>query len=246
MGDVAVVTGAASGLGRAVALRLAASGASVAVVDRDLAGAEATAADVTASGGRAAAFACDVADWSSVEAAIAEVTSRLGPPTRLCNAAAVQRFSRTHLLDPADFARILAVNLTGTFHVCRAVLPAMIAAGRGAIVNIASTAGITGLPYDAAYCAAKGGVVQLTKALAVEYAPKGIRVNAVAPGGMQTPMLHVPFPDDAEPEVMATIRRSRLGVGAPDDVASVVCFVLSDEARYMTGAIVVADGGATA
>ena len=246
MGETVIVTGAGSGLGRAVARQLSAGGTAVAVIDRDAAAGLETARLLVDAGAPARSYEVDVSDWSSVDAAVDQVVADLGPPTALVNAAAIQRFAHAHELDPTEWSRILAVNLTGTYFMCRAVLPHLMAAGGGAIVNIASTAGLTGLPYDVAYCAAKGGVVQLTKALAVEYAPQRIRVNAVAPGGMQTPMLHVPFPDDALPEVQQRVRRSLLGVAEPDDVANVVCFLLSERARYMTGSIVVADGGALA
>ncbi|MEO5839140.1 MAG: glucose 1-dehydrogenase [Acidimicrobiales bacterium] len=246
MGETVIVTGAGSGLGRAVARQLAASGAAIAVVDRDVVAGRDTASELVDSGATARSYEVDVSDWSSVDAAVRQVVADMGPPTALVNAAAIQRFAHAHELDPNEWSRILAVNLTGTFFMCRAVLPHLMDAGGGAIVNIASTAGLTGMPYDAAYCAAKGGVVQLTKALAVEYSPQRIRVNAVAPGGMQTPMLHVPFPEDAEPALQQRIRRSLLGIAQPDDVANVVCFLLSDQASYMTGSIVVADGGALA
>jgi 2-hydroxycyclohexanecarboxyl-CoA dehydrogenase len=246
MGEMVIVTGSGSGLGGAVARQVAASGAAVAVVDRHVEAGRATTAELVDGGATARSYEVDVSDWASVDCAVRQIVADMGPPTALVNAAAVQRFAHAHELDPSEWSRILAVNLTGTFFMCRAVLPHLMAAGGGAIVNIASTAGLTGLPYDAAYCAAKGGVVQLTKALAVEYSPQRIRVNAVAPGGMQTPMLHVPFPDDAEPVLLQRLRRSLLGVADPDDVANVVCFLLSDRASYMTGSIVVADGGALA
>ncbi|HEV8298667.1 MAG TPA: SDR family oxidoreductase [Acidimicrobiales bacterium] len=245
MGGCVIVTGAASGLGRSVAQQLAAGGRSVALVDFDGDAACETARSIEGPGA-AAPFAADVRDWSSVERAVQQVTAELGAPTALVNAAAVQRFAHAHELDPLEWHRIISTNLTGTYFLCRAVLPHLMTAGGGAIVNIASTAGLAGLPYDVAYCASKGGVVQLTKALAIEYASHGIRVNAVAPGGMQTPMLRVPFPDDADPRLRQRVRGSLLGVAPPEDVANVVLFLLSEHARYMTGSIVVADGGALA
>lgn len=237
-----VVTGAGGGLGRAVCRRLARDGAVIAAVDADAAAAEGSAAECAT----AAAYAVDVSDHRAVAATMQRIATELGPPTKLVNAAAIQRFAHAHELAPELWQQILSVNLSGTFYFCREALPHMVAAGGGAIVNIASTAGLTGLPYDAAYCAAKGGVVQLTKALAIEYSPHRIRINAVAPGGMETPMLHVPFPADAAPELQARIRRSLLGVAAPEQVAEVVAFLLSDAASYMTGSVVVADGGALA
>ena len=245
MGAPTIVTGAASGLGAAVARRISLGG-TVAIVDRDLGGALAQAEAVREGGGDAHAYYCDVADWDSVQRVIEAVAEAHGAPAALVNAAAVQRFAHTHELDPAEWQRILGVNLTGTFHMSRAVLPYFVAQESGVIVNIASTAGLTGLPYAAAYCAAKGGVIQLTKSLAVEYSQRGVRVNAVAPGGMDTPMVKVPFPEDASVDLRSRVRRSLVGVADPSDVSNVVCFLLSSESRYMTGAVVVADGGALA
>jgi NAD(P)-dependent dehydrogenase (short-subunit alcohol dehydrogenase family) len=243
MGDVVVVTGAGSGLGRAVSRMLAESGRTVAALDLVIDAARATCESV---GRDAAAFEVDVSDESSVAAAVAAVADRLGTPSALVNAAAVQQFGHSHTFDFAVWSRIVGVNLSGTFLMCRAVLPHLLASGGGSIVNIASTAALSGIPYDAAYCAAKGGVVQLTRSLAIEYSERNIRVNAVAPGGMQTPMLHVPLPDDASPALLGRIRRSMLGVAEPDDVANMVRFLLSEEAARITGATMVVDGGALA
>lgn len=245
MGAPTIITGAASGLGAAVAWRVAQRGTAV-LVDRDVDGARAQAEAMRESGGDAHAYECDVADWTSVQQAVTSIVAAHGAPAALVNAAAVQRFAHTHELDPAEWQRIIGINLTGTFHMCRVALPHFVAQESGVIVNIASTAGLAGLPYDAAYCAAKGGVIQLTKSLAVEYSQRGIRVNAVAPGGMDTPMVKVPFPDDSSADLRSRVRRSLIGVADPSDVANVVWFLLSDESRYMTGAIVVADGGALA
>jgi NAD(P)-dependent dehydrogenase (short-subunit alcohol dehydrogenase family) len=246
MSGAAVVTGAGSGLGRAVARQLANDGVEVALVDLDGDALAASVSEIEGGGGQVRSFITDVSDWDSVARTAQRVIDEIGPPRALVNAAAIQRFGHAHELEPRDWQRVLDVNLTGTFFMCRALLPVFVAGGGGAIVNIASTAGLTGMPYDVAYCAAKGGVIQLTKALAVEYSQQHVRVNAVAPGGMQTPMLHVPPPADASPELQKRLRRSLIGVAAPDDVANVVCFLLSDQARYMTGSIVVADGGALA
>ena len=179
MNAAAVVTGAGSGLGRAVARQIAQTGQPVVVVDRDADAATQTVALIAGDGGRGHVVVVDVSDWPAVAAAMQQLPAELAP-TALVNAAAIQRFGHAHELDPADWQRVLDVNLTGTYFMCRAMLPRLIAAGGGAIVNIASTAGLTGMPYDVAYCAAKGGVIQLTKALAVEYSQQGIRVNAVA------------------------------------------------------------------
>ena len=157
MGDTVIITGAGSGLGRAVAQRLSAGGSAIAVIDRDVAGADETVRLLKDAGANAAgAYEADVSGWTSVDDAVRQIVADMGPPTALVNAAAIQRFAHSHELDPNDWSRIVAVNLTGTYFMCRAVLPHLMAAGGGAIVNIASTAGLAGLPYDAAYCAAKG------------------------------------------------------------------------------------------
>ena len=141
--------------------------------------------------------------------------------------------------------QIIAVNLTGTFLVCRATLPHLLDGG-GTIVNVASTAGVIGQPYSAAYAASKGGVALLTKALAVEYLERGVRVNAVAPGGIETPIVgSFAVPDDASRRLMARIM-SPMGFGQPEEVAGVIAFLASDEARYVTGAVYAIDGGVTA
>ena len=143
-----------------------------------------------------------------------------------------------------DWSRIIGVNLTGTFLMAQAVLPHLLEGG-GNIVNIASNAGLMGQPYSAAYCASKGGVVQLTRALADEYLHRGVRVNAIAPGAINTPLLHAfRLPPDADVKRISKLM-SPLGGAEPEEVAALIAFVASDEARYMTGTIVSIDGGLT-
>lgn len=243
--QVAVVTGAASGLGRATARRLGDEGARVAVVDLDAAGAEETAAQIRAAGGMARFYAVDVTRWASIEPAIEAVTAELGMPGVLVNCAGIGSFVRSELETQANWERIIAVNLSGTFLMCRSVLPSMLAAGRGSIVNIASNSGVLGQPYAAAYCASKGGVINLTRALAVEYRSRGVRVNAVAPGGMHTAMLTSwVLPEGARIEEFAQ-GTSPLGNAEPSEIAGLIAFVASDEGRYMIGQIVGIDGGIT-
>ncbi len=187
-GNVAIITGAGSGIGQATARRFGAEEATVACVDIDEPAAQKTAAAIVEAGGNASAFACNVADPASVSAAVAAVASGLGAPNVLCNIAGIGNFAHTIELPFDDWQRVIAVNLTGTFLMCQAVLPHILENG-GNIVNTASNAGLQGLAYSAAYCASKGGVVQLTRALAIEYWKSDIRVNAVAPGGVDTPAL---------------------------------------------------------
>lgn len=154
--QVAVVTGGASGLGQATARRLAEEGARVAILDRDTAAGEEAAAEIRAAGGNAAFYAVDVSSWASIEPVIETLSAQLGAPGVLVNCAGIGNFVRSELETQQNWERTIAVNLTGTFLMCRSVLPAMLAAGRGSIVNVASNSGLLGQPYAAAYCASKG------------------------------------------------------------------------------------------
>lgn len=238
-GKRALVTGAGAGIGRAVVARLTAEGARVAGLDIAPGGID---ADV--------ALACDVADAAAVDAAVAEAAGALGGLDVVCNVAGVGRFAHSHEETAERFAQIVAVNLHGTFHVCRAALPHLLANGAagGAIVNTASTAGLVGQPWAAAYCASKGGVVMLTKALAVEYVDRGVRVNAVAPGGTATALAETfgqSFPAGVDLRRVARYV-SPMGMAAPEDIAAAIVFTAAPEAHYMTGSIVVVDGGIVA
>ena len=241
---VAIVTGGGSGLGRATAHRLASEEALVAVLDLDEASAKDTAAQIEADGHTARPYGGNVSDWASVEPTVAQVANDLGRPQLLVNCAGVGQFVRTEDETPENWARIIGVNLTGTFLMCRAVLPHLLGGG-GVIVNVASNAGLMGQPYSAAYCASKGGVVNLTRALGVEYRARGVRVNAIAPGGMNTPMIQAfGFPEGAKPEDFAGIT-SPIGYAEPEEQAGLVAFIASDDGRYMVGQIVSMDGGIT-
>lgn len=242
---VVLVTGAGSGLGRAVVQRFAAEGAHVAAFDINLTGAEETVGGVTAAGQTARAYQVDVGDPASVEGAVKQAATDLGRPSILVNCAGIGKLAHTHELDPAEWDRILRVNLTGTFLTARYALPFLLDGG-GNIVNIASNAGIIAQPYSAAYCASKAGVVHLTKALADEYLKKNIRVNAVAPGGIETPLqgAFAEFPEGVHWKEFRKVM-SPLGNSKPEEIAGVVAFIASDECRYMTGSIVPVDGGLT-
>jgi NAD(P)-dependent dehydrogenase (short-subunit alcohol dehydrogenase family) len=242
----AIVTGAGSGIGKATAMRLAAEGARVACLD--VKGHDDTAAEIVDAGGHAWGYECDVTDAEVVQRTVDLVFSELGGLDLVCNVAGIGNFYRTETLDPAVFDRIIAVNLRGTFLVCRFALPHMLESGGGAIVNTTSVSGIVGNPWNAAYAASKGGVLMLTKALAAEYKHRGIRVNGIAPGMVATD-LSAGFSDFFARE---QIDMSEFGRGqpvraaSPDEIAATFAFVASDDAAYMSGAIVVLDAGSTA
>jgi NAD(P)-dependent dehydrogenase (short-subunit alcohol dehydrogenase family) len=243
-GRTTIVTGAGSGLGRATAYRLAEEGAPVACLDVALEPAEATAARIREVAGVARAYRVDVSDPLSVRAAVRQAATDLGRPSVLVNCAGIGKFAHAHEMPFEDWSRIIAVNLTGSFLMAQAVLSYMLDGG-GAIVNIASNAGLMGQPYSAAYCASKGGVIQLTRALADEYLTRDIRVNAVAPGGIATPLQHAfKLPEGADPKAIRKLM-TPLGNAQPEEIATLVAYVASDEARYMTGSIISIDGGLT-
>jgi NAD(P)-dependent dehydrogenase (short-subunit alcohol dehydrogenase family) len=242
---VAIVTGAGSGIGRATATRLGSEGATVACLDLNGSAAEETASKLTADGGTARAWPCDVSDEASVDGVVAEVLSAYGGADVLCNIAGVGRSHHSHELPKADWDLMIGVNLTGTYLMCRAALPSLIER-RGVIINTASSAGLIGQPYTAAYCASKGGVVLYTRALAVEYDHTGLRVNAIAPGMTDTRIIDnfVP-PEGGEFKKLVSIIPAR-GPCAPEEIAGLFAYIASDEARNMTGSIVPLDGGITA
>jgi len=241
---VAVVTGAGSGLGRAVAARLAAEGAAVAALDVAADNLGETVAGITAAGGTAVAYTCDVTDEGSVTGTVAALTERLGPARVVCNVAGIGGFYRTEEMPVERWQAILAVNLTGPFLVCRATLPSLLEHG-GSIVNVASNTALMGQSYSAAYCASKAGLLMFSKALAAEYLARGVRVNVVAPGGMDTPLIgNFSLPEGADFAELSKIM-SPMGFATPAEVAASVAFLASDESSYTTGSVLSVDGGLT-
>jgi NAD(P)-dependent dehydrogenase (short-subunit alcohol dehydrogenase family) len=228
-----------------VARGLAEAGAAVAVTDLDAERASAVARGVEAAGGRALAERLDVTDAPAIERVLDAVAARLGPVDGLVNAAGITRRGPAADFPRAEWDRILAVNLTGTFLCCQAAGRRMLARGRGAIVNVASIAGQIGVPGTIAYIAAKGGVVMLTRGLAVEWAPRGVRVNALAPSWFATDMGNL---IDREPEYRdRVLRRVPLGrLGRPEELVGATVFLLSDAASMVTGHVLAVDGGVLA
>ena len=238
---IVLITGAGSGIGRATAERLAEEGASVACIDINGDAATETAKKL---GPAAMAASCDVGDEESVKAVVASVVEKYGRLNVLCNVAGVLQSDHTHNFPLADWNRILRVNLTGTFLMCRTALPYLLEKKGNNIVNVSSTAALGSHPWMAAYAASKGGVISLTKSLAVEYVKKGFRANAVCPGGINTPF-HSQFsmPDGADPQLLQGAIPLVPYVG-PEHVASTIAFLASDDARYMNGTELRVDGGA--
>lgn len=238
-GKKVIVTGAGSGIGKATAIRFADEGAHIACVD--LHGGQDTASEI---GSNAFALDCDIADAIAVESMITDAVAMMGGLDILCNIAGIGHFAWSHLEPPAEFNRILAVNLSGTFYTCRFALPHFLAAGGGVIVNTASTAGLIGEPWSAAYCASKGGVVMLTKALAYEYRDRNIRVVGIAPGGTNTNILNSfsNIPTGADYKLLTNLM-TPIKNADPAEIAGAFAFVASDEGRFITGSILTIDGG---
>ncbi len=242
---VALVTGAGSGIGLAIAERLAADDHAVAVLDRDSDAATTAATGITAAGGSALAVAADVTDRSAIAAALDQVHETLGRVSVLVNSAGLDGFEPFLHITPDSWDRIIAVNLTGTFNMCQAVLPDMLEAGWGRIVNISSSSTHSGQPLMAHYVSAKSGVIGLTKCLALEFGPKGITVNTIPPGFIDTPMLRAAerkglLGGSVEEHAARTpVRRA----GRPEDVAAACAFLVSEEASYITGQVIGVNGG---
>jgi NAD(P)-dependent dehydrogenase (short-subunit alcohol dehydrogenase family) len=241
---VAAVTGGASGIGLGVARRLVADGHRVAVMDRDRAGAEAAAADLAAQGGEAIAVEADVADRAAVDAAFARTRAELGPVEILVTSAGIESFDALLDVAPETWDRIIAVNLTGTFACVQAAVPDMVAAGWGRIVTISSSSAQSGAPKMTHYAASKGGVISLTKSLAVELARQGITVNTIPPSLVDTPMARAAEAAGDFPGVDVVGPMVPLGrAGTPADIAAACSFLCSDGGSYITGQVIGVNGG---
>jgi NAD(P)-dependent dehydrogenase (short-subunit alcohol dehydrogenase family) len=244
MSRVAAITGGASGIGLGVARQLAADGHRVAVLDRNAEAASAAAAELQAEGATAFAVVVDVADRQSVEQAYEQVRAELGPIEILVTSAGIEAFTPLLEITPDAWDRVVAVNLTGTFTSVQLAVPDMLAAGWGRIVTIASSSAQSGAPKMAHYSASKGGVISLTRSLAVELARKGITVNSVSPSLVDTPMARQAeaagdFPGVDVVGPMVPVGRA----GTPADMAAACAFLCSDAASYVTGQIIGVNGG---
>lgn len=240
-----IVSGGASGIGLAVARMAVARGARVALLDRDTA---ALADAVRLLGEAALALECDVSDAPAVRTAVDRAAQWLGGVDALVNSAGIDALKSLEATSDEEWARVLAVNLTGPMLVCRAALPHLRAAGGGSIVNIASGAGLRPLPNRTAYCASKAAVIMFGKSLAIETAADGIRVNAVCPGAIDTPLFRTSYENADDPErALAEIReRYALGrIAAPEEVAEAVLYLSGPGASYITGTALAVDGGRT-
>ncbi|WP_439572050.1 SDR family NAD(P)-dependent oxidoreductase [Phreatobacter sp.] len=245
-GRMAIVTGGAGGIGSATCRQLAARGAAVAVFDRDEAGARNVADAIRAEGGRAAAFLCDITDRPGVDAAVAAAEAALGPAAILVNNAGFDIFKPFLKTTPAEWEKLIAVNLVGVLHMHHAVLPGMVERKYGRVVNIASDAARVGSTGEAVYAACKAGLLGLTKTLAREHARDAITFNVVCPGPTDTNLFEEFWRGAANPDkLMEAFRRSiPLGrIGAPDDLPGAICFFASDDAAYVTGQVISVSGG---
>jgi 2,5-dichloro-2,5-cyclohexadiene-1,4-diol dehydrogenase 1 len=245
-GKSVIVTGGGSGIGRATALMLAAAGCKVTIADLTAAAGKAVVAEIEKAGGTAQAVVANVAKEEDVRAMVDAAVSAYGSLQGAVNAAGVPQVGKpAHLVSIEEWDRCHSVNLRGLFLCNKYQITAMLAGGGGSIVNIASTAAMVGFPNGAEYCASKAGVMGLVRGAAIDYATKGIRINAVLPGGTLTPMLKSAMENDPglEPALAAVHPMNRFG--QPEEIAAMARFLISDEASFATGAAYAVDGGHT-
>ena len=248
-GKVAVITGGASGIGRATAFLLGRNGATVAIVDQDEAEGLAAVQHLVGDGGRAVFIRADVSQANDCQHAIHQTVAMYGQINILINNAGIIRRTTVLDIDEADWDRVMAVNVKSVYLMSRYTIPQMVKAGGGVIVNTASGWGLVGGRQAASYCASKGAVVLLTKAMALDHGPQNIRVNAVAPGDTDTPMLYSEALQLNQPAnlFLAQAANRPLGrYGQPEDIARAILYLASDDSAYVTGTVLVVDGGGLA
>ena len=248
-GKVAIVTGCGSGIGRAVALLLAREGAALALVDAGAQALAATAGDIQSEGGTALAIEADVSRAEACQRAVRAAFETFKRIDVLVNNAGIIRRARVTELEEADWDRVMGVNVKSVFLMSKYAVPIMAANGGGAIINTASGWGLAGGPRAAVYCASKGAVVLLTKAMAIDHGPQGIRVNCICPGDTDTPMLRAEAQQTGEPEeqFLRDAARRPLGrIGQPQEIAQAVLYLASPASSFVTGAALVVDGGGLA
>ncbi|MFL5953298.1 MAG: SDR family NAD(P)-dependent oxidoreductase [Gaiellaceae bacterium] len=247
-GRVAFVTGGAGGIGRATCEAFYEAGYRVALTDLDGEASAAAAGEIAGGDGRVAGFPCDVSSSESVNRAVDDAVDHFGRLDALANIAGVVGPGPSEELSDDSWDRLISIHLGGTFRCSRAAFPALSASGAGSIVSVSSIAGRTGFSFRASYCAAKAGIEGLTRALAVEWAKRGVRVNAIAPGHVRTPMLDHSIAIGSVTQEIVDARTNRIPLGRyaqPEEIASVVLFLSSPAASYVTGEVICVDGAIT-
>lgn len=239
---VALVTGAGSGIGRGIAEAFVREGARVAIADWSEPGVNETMQHIAATHGEAVLVVGDVSHASDAARMVEACVSRFGRIDILVNNAGILRYGAVHETDEATWDSVIDVNLKSVYLLSRAALPQMLAQGSGRILNIASIAGLVGFEQLAAYCASKGGIVELTRSMAVDYGPKGITVNCIAPGAIETAMTRS-IVDDPQQKAAFEGQTPTRSIGVPEDIAAAAIYLCSDESRFVTGETLVVDGG---
>jgi len=239
----ALVTGAAAGIGKATATRLAAEGADLYLADINREGVKALAAELAkAHGVKAFAGSFDAADAESCKQLVAAAAEALGQLDLVCNIAGIQKWDHFAQISDDTWNRLVAINLNSVFFISREAMP-LLEQTRGNIINVASVAGLTGIAYNAAYCASKAGVIGLTRSVAVEYASRGVRCNAIAPGGVKAGQAANPIPEDVDFGLITPLSPKTGDMCEPEEIAAAVAYLGSEEARFVTGSVFTIDGG---